>query len=56
MTFEQVRRDHAVQVYISQADAALKALGFTEHSFAHVTLVAERAADILNILGYEKSC
>lgn len=54
MTFEQVRRDHAVQVYISQADAALKALGFTEHSFAHVSVVAERAADILNILGYEE--
>ena len=54
MTFEQVRQDHAVQVYISQADAALKALGFTEHSFAHVSVVAERAADILNILGYEE--
>ena len=53
MTFEQVRADKAVRVYISQADAALKALGFTEHSFAHVTMVAERAAAILQSLGFD---
>lgn len=53
MTFEQVRNDHAVRVYISQADAALKALGFTEHSFAHVTMVADRAASILKKLCYD---
>lgn len=54
MTFEQVRSDKAVQVYISQADDALHALGFTEHSFAHVTMVAERAAYILQTLGYDE--
>ena len=53
MTFEQVRKDHTVRVYISQADAALKALGFTEHSFAHVTMVADRAASILQSLGFD---
>ena len=52
MTFEQVRNDQAVRVYISQADAALKALGFTEHSFPHVTQVAQRAASILEKLGF----
>lgn len=52
MTYEEVRRDHAVRVYIAQADATLDALGFTEHSFAHVTKVAETAGDILQILGY----
>lgn len=53
MTYEQIRADHAVRVYIAQADETLKALGFTEHSFAHVTLVAQRAAYILEALGYE---
>ena len=53
MTFEQVRSDNAVRVYISQADAALHALGYTEHSFAHVTMVADRAAGILQSLGYD---
>ena len=52
MTYEEVKRDEAVRVYIAQADASLKALGFTEHSFAHVTRVAEIAGDILEKLGY----
>lgn len=53
MTFEQVRSDAAVRTYIARADMTLEALGFTEHSFAHVTLVAERAAYILQALGYD---
>lgn len=52
MTYEQVRRDEAVKVYIAQADASMKALGFTEHSFAHVTLVAQIAGYILDTLGF----
>ena len=54
MTYEQIRADHAVKVYIAQADETLKVLGFTEHSFAHVTMVAERAAYILETLGFDK--
>lgn len=52
MTYEEIRRDTAVNVYIAQADASLKALGFTEHSFAHVTKVAEVAGEILEKLNY----
>lgn len=52
MTYEEVRRDAAVKVYIAQADASMQALGFTEHSFAHVTRVAKTAGDILEVLGY----
>lgn len=52
MTYEQIKKDEAVRVYITQADESLKALGFTEHSFAHVTKVAETAADLLEKLGY----
>lgn len=52
MTYEQIRRDHAVRVYIAQADASMEALGFTEHSFAHVGRVAQIAGDILQTLGY----
>ncbi len=53
MTYEQIRKDHAVQVYIAQADESMKALGFTEHSFAHVTRVAWMAEEILKNLGYD---
>ena len=52
MTYEQIRRDAAVRTYIARADMTLEALGFTEHSFAHVTQVAERSAGILEALGY----
>lgn len=52
MTYEQVKEDEAVRVYIDQADASLKALGFTEHSFQHVTRVAQTAGWILETLGY----
>ena len=52
MTYELLRRDPAIQVYISQADASMNALGFTEHSFAHVTRVAQIAGDILQALHY----
>lgn len=52
MTYEELRNDPAVRVYVSQADAALAALGYTEHSFAHVTKVAETAGKLLDDLGY----
>ncbi len=52
MTFEEIKNDPAIRVYIAQADASLEALGYTEHSFAHVTHVAERAGYILEKLNY----
>lgn len=52
MTYEDVRKDNAVRVYISQADASMEALGFTEHSFAHVSRVSDIAGNILKKLNY----
>ena len=52
MTYQQIRQDPAVRVYIEKADDALKALGYTEHSFAHVSKVAETAGMLLENLGY----
>jgi len=52
MTYEQIRQDPAIRVYIAQADETLRALGYTEHSFPHVIQVAQRAAYILSQLGY----
>lgn len=53
ITYEQVKHNDAVQTYIRQAGEAMRAIGFTEHSFAHVTCVAEHAAYILTTLGYD---
>ena len=52
MTYDEIRKDKAIRVYIAQADASLGALGFTEHSFAHVTRVAEMAGYILRTMGH----
>ncbi len=54
ITFEQLKSNEAINTYIRQADASLNALGFTEHSFAHVTHVAEIAAYILETMGYSE--
>ena len=52
MTYDEIRKDAAIRTYITQADASLAALGFTEHSFAHVGRVAETAGYILETLGH----
>ena len=43
MTYNEVRADENIRVYIAESDRTLAELGFTEHSFAHVTAVAEKA-------------
>ena len=50
VSYEQVRKNEAIRAYIKKADESLIALGYTEHSFAHVTLVADTAAKILTSL------
>lgn len=52
ITYEQIKSNEAVRTYIKKADESLIALGYTEHSFAHVTKVAETAGYILEELGY----
>jgi metal-dependent HD superfamily phosphatase/phosphodiesterase len=54
ITFQDVRNNEAIKTYIQKADESLIALGYTEHSFAHVTKVAETAADILLTCGYSE--
>ena len=52
MTYQDIQNNDEINTYIRQADQSLSALGYTEHSFAHVTLVAEKAGYILSTLGY----
>ena len=53
ITLAQVKADPSIKTYIRMADASLGELGFTEHSFAHVTHVAQTARYILETLGYD---
>ena len=52
ITYEELKKNEAIRAYISKADESLGALGYTEHSFAHVCQSAETAAYILESLGF----
>ena len=54
ITFEDVKNNKVVQTYIKKADESLSALGYTEHSFPHVSRVAFVSRDILLALGYDE--
>ncbi|MBO5298935.1 MAG: HD domain-containing protein [Clostridia bacterium] len=52
LTYEEIVKNESIKTYIRKADESLVALGYTEHSFAHVTRVANTAGNILTTLGY----
>lgn len=52
MTYNEIKNNAVINTYIKQADQSLSALGYTEHGFAHVTMVAEKAGYILETLDY----
>lgn len=54
LTYEEITQSEAIRTYIIRADESLAALGYTEHSFAHVVHVAETAGYILETLGYDQ--
>lgn len=54
ITYADVVKDETIKTYIQRADETLIALGYTEHSFAHVTKVAKLASEILLTLGYSE--
>ncbi len=54
ITYQDLRNDDTISTYIKKADESLIALGYTEHSFPHVTKVAELASNILLELGYDE--
>ena len=53
LTYEEITKSEAIKTYIIRADESLGALGYTEHSFAHVMHVAETAGYILETMGYD---
>ena len=54
VTYEDIRNDESIKCYITEADKALSALGYTEHSFPHVVKAATMAEMILLTLNYPK--
>lgn len=52
ITLEQVKKNEEVQELIEGAQRQMNAIGYTEHSFRHISIVSNRAAKILEALGY----
>ena len=54
VTFEDVKNSPEVNELIKNAQKQLDVLGYTEHSVRHVSVVAERAANVLRTLGCDE--
>ena len=54
VTFDEIKNNEAINTYIRKADQTLTELGFTEHNFANVGIVAENASYIMETLGYSE--
>lgn len=52
--YQDVKNNETIKLYIRKSDETLAALGYTDHSLAHVTKVAEIAGYILETLGYSE--
>ena len=51
--YNRVRNDHDIHVYIQEQNKSMHAMGFTEHSFAHIGVVTNRVGYILETLGVD---
>ena len=54
VTFDQIKSNYEINTYIQKGNDVLGVMGYTEHGFAHATLCANKAADILEFLGYDE--
>ena len=54
MIYQKIRNDAEILALLERGNQDLGVLGFTDHSKAHTVLVADRAANILQRLGYDE--
>ena len=52
LTVKDIKNNEEVRAYLSIAEKQMRVLGYTEHSFRHVSLVSENAGSILASLGF----
>ena len=54
MTYKEIKKNEEVLAFLKKGNDDLGVRGYTDHSQAHCTVVAERAAYILKTFGYSK--
>ena len=54
VTYQDIRNNETIRTYIRKADESLAALGYTEHSQAHVGVAAKSCKYVLETMGYSQ--
>ncbi len=54
ITLQDVKNNKEIEALINSGQKQLDALGYTEHSTRHISIVAQRAGDLLEVLEYPK--
>ena len=54
MTYDEIKKNKEICECLRKGDENLGVLGYTDHSAAHCTMVAKRAAYILKKFGYSE--
>lgn len=54
ITLEEVKNNDEVQAFVNASQRQLKELGYTEHSYRHISIVSKRTGDILKMLGFDE--
>ncbi|MBQ4428369.1 MAG: HD domain-containing protein [Clostridia bacterium] len=54
MKYGDITNNKEIQKYYEKGNAILAELGYTDHSVAHTTMVAKKAAEILTAFNYDK--
>lgn len=54
ITLEDIKKNEEIEELIIGSQKQLNALGYTEHSIRHISIVSSRAGRILETLGYDK--
>lgn len=54
ITLEDIKNNEEVAELIVSSQKQLNALGYTEHSIRHISIVSKRAGEVLETLGYSK--
>ena len=52
ITLKDIKENKELDALIRGAQKQLNAIGYTEHSHRHISIVSKRAGDILEKLGY----
>lgn len=52
VTLEDIKKDPVIDAFIRKGNKYLSVMGFTEHSYRHVSLVSSVARNIMERLGY----